>query len=83
MSRLETAETVLTLVATLTMGFLLGVQYTGRLAYPARRVPMWRGHMMIDQPEWISHAKLASQISILVFIVCVVGATWLYVKRDG
>lgn len=82
MSRIETYETVLTIVGTLAMGFLFGVQYTGRLAYPARKVPMWRGHMMIDRPDWIAQAKLASQVSIVVFLFCVLAATWLYVRRS-
>lgn len=60
-------------VAALAVGFVFGVQFTGRLATANR----------LAVPEWVSTAQTAQVVALAVFAVCVLGAAAIEVSETN
>lgn len=57
-------------IAALSMGFVFGIQFTGRLATAG----------MLTAPEWMSTAQTAQTVALAVVVVAVLGATVIEVN---
>lgn len=64
-------QTILTLVATLALGFFFGLQVAGRLAYPG----------LGPEPAWVSQVVTLGRAALAVVLVCVIGVTLVYRHR--